>query len=84
MPDFLVDGDHLLSQGRDEMSSYELNLLAFKTVGKFLASTDNEIDDSHLPDLSRRQYRIPYCMRGRFEELVGTCVLLCLSILWSF
>ena len=36
------------------MSAYELNLLAFKRVGKYLVLTDDEISYEHLPDLSHK------------------------------
>ena len=70
MPEFVVEGCNLKRPGNGKMTAYQLNQLASKTLEKFLASADDEIASSHLPDLSHKYHKIPDCIRGRIEELV--------------
>ena len=78
MPEFVVEGCNLTRPGNGKMTAYQLNLLAYKTLEKFLASADDEIANNHLPDLSHKYHRIPDCIRRRIEELV--CVI---HVTWS-
>ena len=71
VPEFVVEGCNLEISGRDKMTAHELNQLALHTVEKYITSTDEEIKDSHTPDLPFDSYqRIPDCIFGRFKELV--------------
>ena len=52
LPEFFVEGYNLRKPDPGKMSAFELNMLANKAVGKFLASADEEIDSDHLPDVN--------------------------------
>ena len=52
MPEFVVEGCNLKRPGSGKMTTYELNLLAYKTVEKFLASTDDKINEGCQKQMS--------------------------------
>ena len=71
LPEFLVDGKKLQKPKDGEMTAFELNLLANKTVTRFLVSADEEISSRHLPRLSHKFDEFPEIFEGRINKLVS-------------
>ena len=79
LPEFFVEGYNLRKPDPGKMSAFELNMLANKAVGKFLASADEEIDSDHLPDVNYTKYhKIPDCIQKNWRELVFEYIILLL------
>ena len=80
MPEFLVDGKKLEKPNDGEMTAFELNLLANKTVTRFLASADEEISSRHLPELRHKLHDFPEIFEGRINKLVSNGSFCCLFL----